>query len=90
MTGVKGPHVEIAHKQLGDLIGQDREVSSPRVNPESVLDVRFVQEINKVTRIGHPALVSFHTHDFLRVNLTYSLLDGGVAIAIQYVAVPLC
>jgi len=61
MTGVEGPHVEIAHKQLGDLVGQDRDVSSLRVNPESVLDVRFVQEMNKVTRIGRPASVSFHT-----------------------------
>ena len=90
MTGVKGPHVEIAHKQLGDLIGQDREVSSLRVNPESVLDVRFVQEMNKVARIEHPASVSFHTHDSLRINLAYALLDGGVTIAIQYVAVALC
>jgi len=61
MTSVKGPHVETTHKKLGDLVGQDREVSSLRVNPESVLDVRFVQEMNKMTRIGHPASVSFHT-----------------------------
>lgn len=49
MAGVKGSHVIIAHDQLGDVVGEDlKGFELSRVNAESVLDSRLIQETNEM------------------------------------------